>query len=156
MDAPKTKGKQYTPFALILDREKLVLNKCVVEIRNNKLFVEDREVGSFIIEKKKSVFIQADHYRSRRASSSIRSLRAFLPGESDDYTYFLEEGFSKLSKEDLQHLSGATTAEVRFNVKFRVLVERLWIKVEKQHPVKFAIEGGLDSDDIIEITVERL
>lgn len=54
-------------------------------------------------------------------------------------------------------MSGARSAEVKFEVEFSVPYENIWIKIEKNHPVKFAVEHGLQTDEIIgRLSLEKI
>lgn len=154
MQPPRTKGKQYIPLGFITSQEKIV-NKCKVKILNNKLYVDDREINSFLLNNN-FVIIKAQSFMSRERAAEVRTLRIFTPRETDNYAYFIEDGFYSLSQEEIRHVSGAYSAEVKFEVRFNVELSRVWIKIEKQHPVKFAIESGLSSDEIMEISLEKL
>lgn len=154
MQTPKTKGKQYIPLNFVTSQEKII-NKCKVKFFNNKLYVDDREVNSFLLNNN-YVIIKAQSFMSRERAAEVRTLRIFSPRETDNYSYFIEDGFNSLSQDEIRHVSGAYSAEVKFEVKFSVESSRVWIKIEKQHPVKFAVENGLSSDEIIEISLERL
>ena len=156
MAGPKTRGKRHIPLSLVLVGGRITSNKCVVEIENNKLYVDGREVNSFSIKSDGFVIIISQHFTSKEVANNVRVYRRFNPTEEDNYAYFIENGFYNLSKDEVRHLTGASNAEVRFDVEFSVEAKRVWIKVEKQHPVKFVIEQGLDPDEIISLTVSRL
>jgi len=156
MAEPKTKGKGYIPINLVLAEGGTTSNKCVVEIENNKLYVDRQEVNSFSIKPDGFVIITAQHFTSKESASNVRVYRRFNPPEEDNYVYFIENLFYSLSKNEVRHLTGASNAEVRFDVEFSVEAKRVWVKVEKQYPVKFAIEDGLNPDEIISLTVSRL
>ena len=152
----KTKGKGYIPLSLVSTGGRTTSHKCVVEIENNRLYIDGQEVNSFSIKPDGFVIITSQHFTSKEVANNVRVYRRFNPTEEDNYAYFIENGFYNLSKDEVRHLTGASDAEVRFDVEFSVEAKIVWIKVEKQHPVKFAIEYGLDPDEIISLTVSRL
>jgi len=122
-------------------------------------FKDNLELFNLKHEEKKPdgfVVIISQHFTSKEAASNVRVYRKFNPTDEDDYVYFIENGFYSLSKDEVRHLTGAQNAEVKFDVKFSVEAKRVWIKVEKQNPVKFAIEYGLYPDEIISLTASRL
>ena len=79
-------------------------------------------------------------------------MRAMVGFEAE----FMRGEVSLKRKQEIRHISGATSVETKFQVTFRVEAERVWLKLEKRHPVKFAIWDGLYTDEIIEISLERL
>ena len=155
MAVPNRVNRGYLPFNLILNKERYISNKCLIEIKENKLYVDDIKINSFLIKPDKFVIIKGQHFTSREAASQIRTYRRFIPTGMDDYTYFAEDGFYSLSKDDVKHTTGASSAEIKFDVEFSVEARRIWIKVEKRHPVKFAVENGLRSNEIISLTLSR-
>src|SRR3989338_4880614 len=155
MQPPKTKGREYTHLLQVLGENRLNVNKCFIEIINNRIYIDGREVNGFEL-KDGFVIITGQHFTSREKTSEVRMLSRFIPGYVDNYIYFLEDGFYDISKQEIRHISGATSVETKFQVTFRVEAERVWLKLEKRHPVKFAIWDGLYTDEIIEISLERL
>ncbi len=156
MDPPKTKGVDYIRLYDVNEVEKLKFNKCEIEIKDSKLYVDGREVNDFILDGN-SVIVKAQHYTSKEFVSDIRTLRRFVPwNEEDNYVYFLENDFYNLSPSEIRHISGASGADVKFQVEFIVDLRRVWIKIQRNHPLKLAIYEGLSSDEIIEISLERI
>ncbi len=156
---PKTKGKQYVPFGLIAKKRDVTINKCEVKIVDNKLNVDNREVNSFLLKDNDFVVIKAQHFTSKERASDVRTYRRFIPSNKsqDNYVYFIEDGFYDLPKDEIRHISGAASAEIKFEVRFSVEIRFVWLKIEKGHPVKFAIEHGLQPDEIIgSLNVERV
>ncbi len=156
MDPPKTRGKGYIPINFVMINRQVISNKCQIGFSDNKLYVDGSEVNSLLLEGNGYVLIKAQHFTSKQVANEVRTLRRFIAHEEDGYVYFLEDGWYGLSSNEIRHISGATSAEVKFEVKFSVPAIRVWIKVEKQHPIKFAIEAGLYPDEIIEIVLDRL
>ncbi len=157
MDAqkrPLTRGAQYISLNQIKELGKLEAYKCSIKIENNKLFVDEREINSFLLNKK-NVILQAQHFTSRENANKVRQTRNFSC-DPEEYLFFLEEDFNQLDKKEIKHLSGAQDAEVKFEIKCSIPLYRVWLKIEKNHPVKYAIQGGLESKEIIEISVERI
>ena len=149
MPPPKTNTKSYIPLGAVIAEGRFNANKSIVEIKNEKLYVDDREVNSFLLKPDGFVIIKAQHYTSREKASAIRTLRKFAPTEDDNYAYFLEDGFYSLTKNEIRQISGANSAEIKFEVEFSVEAKFVWLKIEKNKPVKFAIEYGVNSNEII-------
>ncbi|GEM_PF-2621259 len=153
--APKTVGKGYIPLDLISSTsEAQTVNSCKVSLKNGRLLVDGRQVNSFFFQEKGLVIIKSVHFTSQEHANEVRTFRRFTASEHDNYVYFLEEGFEDtLSLKELRHLSGAVSADRKFVVRFVVPASRIWVKIEKQHPVKFAIESGLSPKEVIEVVI---
>jgi len=148
----KTKGPQYIPLDQIISLGKLEAYKCDIEIKNKSLFVQGRKIPGFTIDKNQ-VILEGYHFTSREDAIFVRQYRTFSPSDQEDpYSYFIETGFNKIDPKEIRHLSGAGSAEV----KFIVPTHRISLKVQKDHPIKYAITNGLEADEIIEISVERI
>lgn len=155
MGEPKTRGKEYFPFILLLDNGFMEINKCNILLNNNKLYINGEEVSGFLISNKNAI-IQAHHYTSREKASIVRTYRAFIGVEEGTYVYFLENSFRSSSQNEIKHITGAASAEVKFNIEFIVPCERIWIKIQPGFPVKYAIADGLSCEEIFKISLEKI
>jgi|SRR3989344_2540053 len=157
MGAPRTINKEYIPLAQLIAEGIINVNSCNLEFKNNKLIIDNQEVNGFNFNLKDNyVVINGITYTSKDEAAAIRSIREFRPKYGGTYYYFLETGFDFSSVSQIKKITGAADAEVEFQVSFSVLSNRVWIKPERNHPLKFAIEGGISSDEIISISVSRL
>lgn len=96
---PKTRGMPYIPLARIVKDKNSIINKCEVGIKNNRIYIDSREINSLFLRDDKFVIIKAQHFTSKEGTNDIRTHRRFLPAQEDDnYVYFLEDGFYSMSQ----------------------------------------------------------
>ncbi|MBS3167934.1 hypothetical protein J4216_02335 [Candidatus Woesearchaeota archaeon] len=155
MRRPSTKGPQYIPLDQIIELGNLDAYKCQIEIKNKKLFVDEREISGFLLDGK-NVIIKGQHFTTRELGTQIRQYRQFTALSPEHHIYFVEDDFNSISESEIRHLIGATDIGIKFEVTFTVPTYRVFIKVQKNHPLKYAIKGGLEAEEVIKNIAEKL
>ena len=152
---PGAERKEYVRLTDLLRSpdKTLVIDKEKLELRNNeRVYYADREIqgvkvifGEFFT----NIEITGEHYASEKSIREIYQNKALISSRNrlinfglDPYCYLAEPG--KLNNQNINEIRkilGARDAEGCITVKIILNINRVWIRVKRNYPAKFAIEA---------------
>jgi len=150
---PGAENKSYVKLTdLIKSKEhRLTVNKAILEYSPSKeIFYDGKKIQGLQIKEKSfnvNVELTAEHYTKEKFLKNIYGSREIYNSKEmktglDRYCYFAEPGkLNARSMDEIKKILGAYSAESCITVKLLTTVGKIWIRVERGKPAKFAIES---------------
>ena len=143
---PGSKYKGYVPIIQAFRNGKIVFEKDKFYL-NGKQIQGLRSEGNFI-------YLKGDHFTTIDRAESIVSSGIMIPSDNDPFGYFVEKGkFNGYDKDAIKKILGASSADASISLEIRVFPEQVFVKIENNKPIKFAI-SNLTSDNVINVSSE--
>ncbi|MBT7332045.1 hypothetical protein HN799_02125 [Candidatus Woesearchaeota archaeon] len=150
---PGAENKSYVRLTdLIKSKEhRLTVNKAILEYSPSKeIFYDGKKIQGLQIKEKLFNFnaeLTAEHYTWKESLKDIYNSKNIysskeLKNSQDSYCYFAEPGkLNGQSMMGIKKILGANSAESCITIKLLTTVGKVWIRVERGKPAKFAIEA---------------
>ena len=141
---------EYIRLTELLKKKSLISNKIHVEIRGNKIFKDSRLIQSCVLRGNYIEFL-GYHFTNEKVAGIIKSdMKLEIKTFTDPYIYLLEaRDYSGRSERKIRYLTGSAAASDVIIIKVLYPIEKVWIKVEKNRPTHFAIEGDITQENLI-------
>jgi len=141
---------EYVKLTRLMEQKSLVSNKINLEFRGNKIYRDGREIQACVIEGNKIIF-GAYHFTNEASAKRIVDDRGlFVKNIEDPYIYLLEiMDYSSMNEKEIKHLIGSVNATDYLKLKIGYDLDKVWLKVEKERPTHFALEGDVTMKNLI-------
>lgn len=140
----------YIALSDILRAGKIISNKISVEVKRNQLYRDGRPVQGLTLHGDYIEFTGC-HFTSSEAARIIEQDSALqIKNQLDPYVYLLEPmDYSGKKENEVRHMIGSASAEECISVRVKYPINKVFIKVEKGRPTHYAIDGDIETENLV-------
>ena len=140
----------YVPLNKILNEVDINSNKVHVNLKDNKIYRDGREVQGLKL-RDNYIEFKGVHFTNSGAAKIIEDHESLeIKNLEDPYVYLSESlDYSGKSEKKIRHMLGSSSAEEAVIVSVQYPIDKIYLKFEKGRPTHYAINGDIKRENLL-------